>query len=142
MGMENVEDKTLWLSPLVLDRGFGVQFRDDHVHVELGKDFKPEKGHRQELWNVIGDACEKHETRRVLVEGFLPAGERETTDVIDAGQKTATVPNLWLAFAISDFQPTAATELYIAIAASRSVRVKFFTDREQALKWLRHNSPQ
>ena len=139
--MEKDADKTLWLSPLVLDRGFGVQFRDDHVHVELSKDFKPEQGHRQALWNVIGDACEKHNSRRVLVEGFLPSGERETSDVIDAGQKTATVPNLWLAFAIADFQPTAQTELYTVIAASRGVRVKFFTDRERALNWLRHNAP-
>lgn len=134
-------DPTVWLSPLILDRGFGVQFRDDHVHVELGKDFMPQPEDRQELWNVIGDACTKHNSHRVLVEGFLPEGERETSDVIDAGQKTATVPKLWLAFAIKDFQPSAQTELYQVIAASRGVRVKFFTNREQALKWLRQNSP-
>ncbi len=139
---EKNPDSTIWLSPLVLDRGFGVQFRDDHVHVELGKDFKPESGNRQELWNVIGDACARHNTRRVLVEGFLPSGERETSDVIDAGKKTATVPHLWLAFAIPDFQPTAQTELYEVIAASQGVRVKFFTHRERALNWLRQNTPQ
>lgn len=135
-------DNTIWLSPLVLEKGFEVQFRDDHVHVELGKSFKVEPVHRQELWNVIGDACEKHNSRRVLVEGFLPEGEREVADVIDAGQKTATVPKLWLAFAINNFQPTAQTELYETIAASRGVRVKFFTNRDLALKWLRQNSPQ
>lgn len=140
MNEKNV-DAAVWLSPLVLDRGFGVQFRDDHVHVELGKDFKVEPSNRQDLWNVIGDACERHNTRRVLVEGFLPEGEREVSDVIDAGQKTATVPHLWLAFAIADFQPSEQTELYEKIAASLGVRVKFFTDRDQALKWLRHNSP-
>ncbi|CAN5320477.1 hypothetical protein BH10ACI3_BH10ACI3_27900 [soil metagenome] len=141
MSPENV-DPTIWLSPIVLDRGFGVQFRHDHVHVELGKDFKVEPSNRQELWNVIGAACERHNTRRVLVEGFLPEGEREVADVIDAGQKTATVPKLWLAFAIKDFQPTAQTELYETIAASRGVRVKFFTDRERALHWLKNNSPE
>ncbi len=134
-------DPTVWLSPLVLDRGFAVQFRDDHVHVELGKNFTVDSANRQELWNVIGDACARHGTRRVLVEGLLPDGPRETADVIDAGQKTATVPHLWLAFAIPDFQPTAQTELYETIAASRGVRVKFFTNRERALKWLRQNTP-
>lgn len=138
--MEKDADKIIWLSPLVLDRGFGVQFRDDHVHVELSKNFKPEKGHRQEMWNVIGDACERHNTRRVLVEGILPTGERETSDVIDAGRKTATVPRLWLAFAIPDFQPTAQTELYEVIAGSQGVRVKFFTNSERALSWLRINT--
>lgn len=130
----------LWLSPLVLDRGFGVQFRDDHVHVELGRDFNVDPGQRAVLWNVIGDACARHGTRRVLVEGFLPAGEREISDVIDAGKKTAIVPRLWLAFAVSGFQPTEQTELYVTIAASQGVRVKFFNNRERALNWLRQNS--
>ena len=134
-------ESTFWLSPLVLDRGFGVQFRDDHVHVELSADFEVDPAHRQDLWNVIGDACERHGSRRVLVEGVLPTSEREVSDVIDAGQKTATVPRLWLAFAIPDFQPTAQTELYETIAASRGVRVKFFTNRERALNWLRQNTP-
>lgn len=89
---------------------------------------------------MIADACEKHDTRRVLVEGILPEGPRETSDVIDAGQKTATVPHLWLAFAISGFKPSAATELYIVIAASRGVRVRFFADSDHALAWLRSNT--
>ncbi|MEQ1644856.1 MAG: hypothetical protein ABL959_15510 [Pyrinomonadaceae bacterium] len=132
--------KTVWLSPLVTDQGFSVQFRDDHVHIELGKDFKVDQERRAALWNVIREACEKHGSRRVLVEGFLPSGERETSDVIDAGKKTATVPRLWLAFAIPDFKPTAQTELYEAIAASQGVRVKFFTNSERALSWLRNNT--
>lgn len=138
--MEHDVNKTVWLSPLVLDQGFSVQFRDDHVHIELGKDFKVDQERRAALWNVISEACEKHGSRRVLVEGFLPSGERETSDVIDAGKKTATVPRLWLAFAIPDFQPTAQTELYEVIAASQGVRVKFFTNSARALSWLRNNT--
>jgi len=134
-------DSTLWLSPLVLDRGFGVQFRDDHVHIELGKDFKGDAEHRQEIWNIVRGECEKNGTRRVLVEGFLSSGERDTADVIDAGQRTATVPNLWLAFCIPSFEPNEQSELYVTIAAAKGVRVRFFSDPERALKWLRNNSP-
>jgi hypothetical protein len=132
--------KTLWLSPLVIEDGFGVQFRDDHVHIELTKDFKVDPSKRDAFWAVISDACKRHETRRVLVEGFIPEGERETSDVVDAGQKTAVVPRLWLAFAIPGFHPTDQTELYVAIAASKGVRVKFFDDSKRALSWLRNNS--
>ncbi|MBK6722568.1 MAG: hypothetical protein IPG58_04615 [Acidobacteria bacterium] len=85
--MENDAIKTVWLSPLVLDQGFSVQFREDHVHIELGKDFRVDQERRAALWNVIREACEKHGSRRVLVEGFLPSGERETSDVIDAGKR-------------------------------------------------------
>ncbi len=138
----NDADNTLWLSPLILDQGFSVQFRDDHVHIELGKDFKGESSRREAFWNVIAGACERHNSRRVLVEGFVPSGERETADVIDAGQKAATVPKLWLAFCLLDFQPTEQSDLYEAIAASRGVRVKFFSETERALNWLRHNTPR
>jgi len=140
MGDKDLES-SFWLSPLVLEHGFGVQFRDDHVYIQLGKDFKVDPAKREELWNVIGAACERHQSRRVLVEGFVPPGERETSDVIDAGQKTATVPKMWLAFVLADFQPTEQSELYEAIAASRGVRVKFFENRERALNWLRQNTP-
>lgn len=131
----------MWLSPKVLDEGYSVQFRDDHVHIELAENFEVDPEKRDALWNVIAGACERHETRRVLVEGVLPSGERETSDVIDAGKKTATVPKLWLAFAVPGFQPTDQTELYIAIAASRGVRVKFFPEAVRALAWLRTNVP-
>ncbi len=79
-------EKTMWLSPLVMQDGFSVQFRNDHVHIELGKDFKVDPDRREALWAVISEACRSHNTCRVLVEGFLPDGERETADVIDAGQ--------------------------------------------------------
>lgn len=138
---EKKADKTIWLSPLVLEDGFGVQFRDDHIHVELGKEFKVDASRREAFWKVISSACERHNSRRVLVEGFVPQGEVDTADVIDAGQKTATVPRLWLAFSFANFEPNEQSELYEVIAASRGVRVKFFPNPERALLWLRSNSP-
>src|SRR5688500_18982937 len=97
-------DKTTWLSPLVMREGFSLQFRDDHVHIELGKDFNADPARRDEFWAMIAEACERHHTQRVLVEGFLPSGEHDTADVINAGQKTAVVPKLWLAFAFKEFE--------------------------------------
>ena len=121
--------------------GFGVQFRDDHIHVELGKDFKADPDRREEFWAMIGDLCKRHNSQRVLVEGYLPPGDHDTADVIDAGQKTAVVPRLWLAFALSGFKPTDQTELFEVIAAAKGVRVKFFSDARKALEWLRRNAP-
>lgn len=138
----NDPENTVWLSPLVTDSGFSVQFRGDHVHVQMGKDLKVKPGQPNEFWNVIKRACEQHGTHRVLVEGYLPPGERDTAEVVAAGQRTAVVPKLWLAFCFSDFKPTEQSELYEAIAASQGVRVKFFPDPERALNWLRRNSTQ
>ena len=139
MSEKNV-DSTVWLTSLVSDAKFQVQFRDDHVHVTLGKDFSVSHGQQFEFWEEIRKACDEHGSRRVFVEGFLPSGERQTSEVIEAGQRTATVPNLWLAFHFENFVPNEQSELYVVIAASRGVRVKFFADRHHALAWLRHNA--
>lgn len=139
--MEGDSYKTLWPSPLGPDEDFLVHFRDDHIHIHLGKEFRADPEHRQEVWDLVRDKCEKHGTHRVLVEGFMSSGERDPADVIDAGQRAAIMPGLWIAFALWHYQPSYEAELYVAIAASRGVRVKFFSDTEHALLWLRANSP-
>jgi len=124
-----------------MDKGVEVEFRDDHVHVSLGPNYSFDPSGRDEVWSAIKSACQDHNSRRVLVEGVVPEGERETADVVAAGQRTAAVPHLWLAFHFENFVPTEQSELFEAIAATRGVRVKFFADREHALTWLRNNAP-
>ena len=125
-----------------MDEPFKVAFRGDHVCVKLDPGFEVSAERREQLWALLRSICDEHGTRRVLVEGFVPSGERHTSEVIDAGHKTATVPNLWLAFHFEGFVANEQTELFEAIAASKGVRVKFFADSEPALKWLRTNSPR
>src|SRR5687768_11633980 len=105
---------------------FKVEFRGDHVHVELEPGYKVGAETREKLWAALAAACKEHGTRRVLVEGYIPDGERPTSEVIDAGQKTGTVPNLWLALHFEGFVPNEQSELFVTIAASRGVRVKLF----------------
>jgi len=120
---------------------YEVEFRDDHVHVQLSADYEFNPSGSAEIWAEIKRLCEEHDTRRVLVEGDLPKGERTTPEIIEAGQRVATVPHLWLAFHIEDHVANERSELFEAIAGTKGVRVKHFADREHALQWLRHNSP-
>jgi hypothetical protein len=121
---------------------FSIEFRGDHVHVQIGKDVTVDKEWQDEYWKRLRAACKEYDTSRVLVEGFSPPGERTTTEVVEAGQRTATVPNLWMAFCLKDFEPTEKSELYETVAASKGVRVKFFSDSAHALSWLRANAPR
>ena len=121
---------------------FKVEFRGDHVRVQLDREFEVSAERREQLWTALRSFCDEHSTCRVLVEGFVPGGELEPAEVIDAAKKTATVPNLWIAFHFDGFVASEQTELFEVIAASRGVRAKFFADAEQALKWLRTNSPK
>ena len=124
----------------VMAENVKIEFRGDHVHVAMGRGVGVGDRERKELWSELRETCEKHDTRRVLVEGFIPAGEHETPEVIDAGKRTVTVPHLWLAFHFEDFVPDERSELYEKIAAGHGVRVRHFADRESALKWLRINA--
>ena len=125
-----------------MDEPYSIEHRGDHVHVLFGGDYKPDPESQNELWARLRGVCLEHDTRRVLAEGVLPAPDRPPASVAHAGQKTATIPNLWLAFHFDDFVPTENTELYETVAASQGVRVKFFSDRDAALNWLRTNAPQ
>lgn len=139
---ENKTDSTLRLMPIDLDETFTVQFRGDHVHVRLGRNYTLDPETQNEFWREVRAACDEHESRRVLVEGYVPSGERGTAEVVDAGQRAAVIPNLWLAFHLKDYVPNERSELFQVIAAASGVRVKFFSDHERALLWLRSNAPQ
>ncbi len=139
---ENKTESTLRLRPIDLDETFTVQFRGDHVHVRLGRNYTLDPEMQNEFWSQVRAACDEHESRRVLVEGYVPGGERGTAEVVDAGQRAAVIPNLWLAFHLKDYVPNERSELFQVIAAASGVRVKFFSDHERALLWLRSNAPQ
>jgi hypothetical protein len=119
-----------------------IEFRVDHVHVRLPEGFEFDPSMSPATWGRIKEICQDHDTHRVLVEGYLPDGERSTSEVIEAGQRTAIVPHLWMAFHVENYQATEQSELFETIAASRGIRVKHFDSRERALRWLRANSPK
>lgn len=125
-----------------MDEAFDIEFRGDHVHVQFGNSYTPEPDWQNELWSRLKAVCEEHGTSRVLAEGVMPAPDRPPVAVVEAGQKTAVIPNLWLAFHFDDFVSNENTELYEVVAASQGVRVKFFDDRKHAMNWLRANTPR
>ena len=125
-----------------MSKSYIIEFREDHIQVVLSPDYEVNAENRRAFWADLHKACEEHSTRRVLVEGEIPREERETEEVIDAGQSTAAVPHLWLAFSIPDWEPTPQTALFKTMAKISGVRVKFFAETEPALNWLRANSPK
>lgn len=122
-----------------MDEAFTIEHRGDHVHVEFGKAYTADREWMNELWDQLKAVCDEYDTTRVLAEGVLPWPNRPAAAVVEASKKTAMIPKLWLAFYFEDYVRNSNTELYEAVADSQGVRVKFFTDREQAMNWLRAN---
>lgn len=125
-----------------MEKTLDAQFRGDHLRVVLGPDYDVNPEQEAEFWALIERECAAHNTHRVLIEGYVPKTKLDTADVVSSGMRAAeAVPRLWLAFCLEDFEPTELSELFKTIAASRGVHVKFFSDNERALNWLRSNSP-
>jgi hypothetical protein len=126
---------------IVMGMEFAVTFRGDHVHVELTGGSTVDPDLPGDYWGMLRKLCDEYDCRRVLVEGIAPSADLGPADVVQAGKRTATVPNLWLAFHLKNHVQNEQSELYEAVAASKGVRVKFFDDAETALNWLRRNAP-
>lgn len=125
-----------------MDTTFEIEFRDDHLHVLLGPDYEVTPEQEDEFWGQIEQACTEHNTHRVLLEGYTPKTELNPAGVVESGVRAAAaVPRLWFALCLKDFEETELSELYQTVAASRGVHVKFFSDPNRALNWLRTNSP-
>ena len=123
-----------------MKQGVKFAFEDDHIRVEIAPEYEFDPSASDALWAELKRLCDEHKTCRVLVEGRVPAVELGTPEVIAAGQRAAAVPKMWLAFHFENFVPDESSELFEVIAASKGVRVKHFTDRDQALRWLRNNT--
>lgn len=121
---------------------FEVTFKGDHIHVQLDAASKiDDPDLPRDYWGTLKKLCDEYNCRRILVEGVAPSGEMDPVEVIEAGKRTATVPNLWMAFHLENHRPTEQSELYETVAASKGVRVKFFDNADAALNWLRKNAP-
>lgn len=143
---ENTVSKFLTLQPKAIDgrtlkhKAFRIEFRSGYVHVVLDGTAKTDGNVQNDYWREIKETCEKHNCRKVLVEGVAPRGERSSGEIIGAGLRTGTVRELWLAYCLEGFHETEESALYETIAATRGVRVKFFSEKQRALEWLRINA--
>lgn len=125
-----------------MKRRFDVEFREDHIHVKVKPDFKVEPEEQEEFWRVLRELGVEHDSRRVLIEDFVPMSEHDPEMIIDAGMRTSVIPNMWLAFCLKGYEINERSELFEVIAAQHHVRAKFFSDTEAALRWLRVNAPK
>ena len=125
-----------------MDEAFKIEHRGDHVHVQFGESYTADPDWQNGLWDLVRNFCDGDRTRWGLGEGVGPGPDRRPESGSGSAKKAAIIPNLWLAFHFDNFVSTEATDLYEVVAAAHGVRVKIFSDGEQAVKWLRANSPK
>jgi hypothetical protein len=126
-----------------MPKTFEIKHYGDYISVKLGVDYEVSPEQEVEFWSAVEKSCKEHNCRSVLVEGYVPKRQPEPIEIVDSGVRASTVvPKLWFALCLENFEHSELSELFKVVARSRGVHVKFFTDRDQALKWLHSGSAE
>lgn len=122
-------------------RDFDIVFRDNYIQVTLGPHFETAAAPRTSpLWAAVEDACKRYECNRIMIEGHFPKRSREPREIVESAMRAATVASgLWCAICLEDYEIGERSELFKTIARTQGAHIKFFSDREHALAWLRSN---
>jgi len=118
-------------------KSFFISVHEGHLLVKLARDFviAPEAVARQ--LRAIADAVKKHGIRKVLIEGRIAGREMGTMSAFDAGSLAADLlAGVSIAICLSDHVPDEKTQLFKDTAQNRGARIEFFSDRDEALRWL------
>jgi len=120
-----------------LDSEITLEVREGYLYARLvpGFEINPERMNR--LWQAVGDACLKSGMRRVLTEGTVSGRRMTTMDSFEnAAAAARLVPGLAMACFVQGHVSDEQTEFFKIAAMNRGVRVEFFSNRDEALRWL------
>jgi hypothetical protein len=121
-----------------MSASFTLDFVNDYIRVLHPVDYEITPQSQEHLWAEIGEACRRYDCRYVLAESLTPP--RRNMNRLDAfksaGQAANASSDLRMAFFFPDYKTDDTTEFFITSAYNRGVRVEFFSDREEAVKWL------
>jgi len=121
-----------------MSTGFTLDFLGNYIRIQHPADYEITPESQQQLWMAIGEACEKYDCWRVLAESPAPP-KRNMTQVDafrSAGQAAKASSKLRLAIVLPGYHPDETTQFFMNSAYNKGVRIEFFTDREEAIKWL------
>jgi len=121
-----------------MSSSFTLDFLDNYIRILHPEDYEITPESQEQLWEAIGEACEKYNCWCVLAESPTPP-KRNMTQVDafrSAGQAARISNKLRLALVLAGYNPDETTEFFINAAYNTGVRIEFFTDREKAITWL------
>ena len=126
-----------------MPKSFEIDYQGDYISVRLGPDYEVSPEQENEFWGSVEAACKEHDCRSVIVEGYIPKRQPDPIEIVQSGLRAAeVVPKLWFALCLDNYEPSELSELFKVVARSRGVHVKFFTNREHALLWLRSGAAE
>ncbi len=109
----------------------------DYLHVALAPGYEIRPQGVTELMKSVSDVCARQGQRRVLIEGTVAARRMATMDSFAIGTFAGTVlAGVSLACCFYGCKPGDKSLFFKDVAQNRGVRVEFFGERDEALRWL------
>ena len=123
--------------PAATDSELTLEVREGYLFARLVPGFEITPDRMNRLWTAIGDACVHNSMRRVLTEGTVSGRRMTTMDSFETASSAARlVPGLAMACFVQGHVPDEQTQFFKIAAMNRGVRVEFFNNRDEALRWL------
>lgn len=117
---------------------FAITFHNNYIQVQHPEDYTITPENQRKLWLALAAACKKYQCRRVIA--LAPAPPKRSMNTMDAFdsamQAIQAARGMSLACCFTGYQPDETSEFFKTVAHNRGVKVEFFTDQEQAFKWL------
>jgi hypothetical protein len=116
---------------------YTIKLRKNYLHVHLPNDYEITPEGVQGQWEEIFGTCKKNRCRRVLFEGKAPKRSIKTMDAFRTAANLAySRLGLSVAFCFYDYTPDEISRFFVNVAENRGARVKFFSNKSDALRWL------
>ena len=120
-----------------MNTDFTLDFRGTYIHVQHAQGYiiTPESMNR--LYLALAKACKHFKCTRVFAEGASVTRQLNMTGAFDSGTQVAEyIAGLSMACFLEGYKTDELTEFFKTVARNRGANVEFFSDREEAFRWL------
>ena len=114
-----------------------LELRDGYLYARLVPGFEITPERMNNLWQLLGEACQRSGLRHVLTEGTVVGRRMTTMDSFENAAAAARLaPGLAMACVVKGHTSDQQTEFFKIAAMNHGVRVEFFNNQDKALRWL------
>jgi len=129
--------KFVFIVKAMSNTNFTMEFCGTYIHVRLnpGYEISSESMHR--LWTDLAGFIHNCNCRRVLAEGLMPSRRMNMAGAFISGEQISqAVSGLSMACYFQGYKADELTEFFKTVSRNRGVSIEFFSDREEACRWL------
>jgi hypothetical protein len=120
-----------------MDAAFDITIHPTYLHINHPPGFVIDPAALDKLWAIISQLSREHDRKKVLIEATSPTRQLDTMGAFDSGRVLAeNMAGLTIAVCLRDYRFDDLTTFFKTVAQNRGVRIEFFSELDEALKWL------